>query len=81
MRDEQLGSVLERVRGTVRSNLRERLEDVGGREHPRAHVESRARQLTVVAGAVEPFVVRPGDRSQLGDRTAPSDHLLGVVGV
>jgi pimeloyl-ACP methyl ester carboxylesterase len=54
---------------------------VTGGEQSRRHRDRGDAVGAVVAGAVEAFVVRGGDRAQLGEHRRPSQHALGVVGV
>ena len=73
---------LGRARRAVGARLGHRLEGVGGGEHARRRAAIAAAPWpAVVARAVEPLVVHPGQRGERRQRAAARQHPLGVVGV
>ena len=68
-------------RGPVRPRLAHRLVAVGGGEDAGRGLEPRRARPAVVAGAVEPLVVRAGQRADRGQRRRVRERALGEVRV
>jgi len=58
-----------------------RLVDLGGDQQARSQGQRSRREATVIAGAIDPLVVQPGDLAAGAQRRADGQDALGVVGV
>ena len=69
------------ARRTVRTVLGHRVEGVRGREQARGPREQWGREMAVVAGSVQPFVVRCCEQTHAPERLRPGEDAFHVVGV